>query len=424
MSAKAFIGGAGVGKTHNLMEAVEHQLGLQPLKQGQKVLALTFMHGSRRRLEARLSDIPAMRRCYECMTIDSFAWRIVNRWRELALDLGCARVDPDEYEWICYVAGLLLRFDYVQQWIANTYPYVILDEAQDLTVNRLEIFESIAHSVELYIAADEFQCLDENLKPNPACSWIDRSAEIGELTVSHRTTQPELLAAATALRSGQDLQSGKMFRIAEGFNKGLAGTWLSNQIGWYGRGLSTAIITPAIGSYSDGTISWASENTTKKKNGPHKILSEKPNSKLTEEFIQNLPLMQTMSAETVRQIMQNQGEPSVSSDLDHWLEKMSRCSDRKEFSKDEITMRIRKSFAQRKRRDQVTHDKKIRAMTVHGAKNREFDNVIVLWPAAVSGYSDDQKRRLLYNAVTRAKKRCLVIVQSKRELNQAPFCGS
>tara|TARA_R100000789_G_scaffold98357_1_gene102074 strand:- start:29 stop:676 length:648 start_codon:yes stop_codon:yes gene_type:complete len=215
-----------------------------------------------------------------------------------------------------------------------------------------------------------------------------------------------------------------MFRIAEGFNKGLAGTWLSNQIGWYGRGLSTAIITPAIGSYSDGTISWASENTTKKKNGPHKILSEKPNSKLTEEFIQNLPLMQTMSAETVRQIMQNQGEPSVSSDLDHWLEKMSRCSDRKEFSKDEITMRIRKSFAQRKRRDQVTHDKKIRAMTVHGAKNREFDNVIVLWPAAVSGYSDDQKRRLLYNAVTRAKKRCLVIVQSKRELNQAPFCGS
>jgi superfamily I DNA/RNA helicase len=61
-----------------------------------------------------------------------------------------------------------------------------------------------------------------------------------------------------------------------------------------------------------------------------------------------------------------------------------------------------------------------RGMTVHGAKNREFDNVIVLWPAAVTG-SDDQKLRLLYNAVTRAKARCLVLVQATAQLTQAPF---
>lgn len=59
-------------------------------------------------------------------------------------------------------------------------------------------------------------------------------------------------------------------------------------------------------------------------------------------------------------------------------------------------------------------------MTVHGAKNREFDNVIVLWPAAVTG-SDDWKRRLLYNAITRAKMRCLVLVQAKSSLARAPF---
>lgn len=59
-------------------------------------------------------------------------------------------------------------------------------------------------------------------------------------------------------------------------------------------------------------------------------------------------------------------------------------------------------------------------MTVHGAKNREFDNVIVLWPAAITG-SEDQKRRLLYNAVTRAKERCLVLVQAKTSLGEAPF---
>lgn len=59
-------------------------------------------------------------------------------------------------------------------------------------------------------------------------------------------------------------------------------------------------------------------------------------------------------------------------------------------------------------------------MTVHGAKNREFENVILLWPAAVVG-SDDQKRRLLYNAVTRAKVRCLVLVQASAQLVQPPF---
>ncbi|WP_425425546.1 ATP-binding domain-containing protein [Uliginosibacterium gangwonense] len=35
--------------------------------------------------------------------------------------------------------------------------------------------------------------------------------------------------------------------------------------------------------------------------------------------------------------------------------------------------------------------------------------------------SDDQKRRLLYNAVTRAKERCLVLVQLEANLSKAPF---
>src|SRR5690606_7341670 len=46
---------------------------------------------------------------------------------------------------------------------------------------------------------------------------------------------------------------------------------------------------------------------------------------------------------------------------------------------------------------------KLTFTTIHGAKNREFDNVIVLWP--YNAPSDlMQKRKLLYNAVTRAKR--------------------
>ena len=57
-------------------------------------------------------------------------------------------------------------------------------------------------------------------------------------------------------------------------------------------------------------------------------------------------------------------------------------------------------------------------MTVHQAKNREFDSVIVLWPYEVSA---TRQRRLLYNAITRAKRQAVVIVQNPDRINQPPF---
>ncbi|MGJ0392698.1 MAG: ATP-binding domain-containing protein [Methylocystis sp.] len=49
-------------------------------------------------------------------------------------------------------------------------------------------------------------------------------------------------------------------------------------------------------------------------------------------------------------------------------------------------------------------------MTIHQAKNREFDHVVVFWTYQVSG-DEEQQRRLLYNAITRARKSCLIILQ-------------
>ena len=59
-------------------------------------------------------------------------------------------------------------------------------------------------------------------------------------------------------------------------------------------------------------------------------------------------------------------------------------------------------------------------MTIQRAKNREFPNVIVLWPHTVTG-SPEHLRRLLYNAITRAQHHCTVIVLGKGRLNAAPF---
>jgi superfamily I DNA/RNA helicase len=60
------------------------------------------------------------------------------------------------------------------------------------------------------------------------------------------------------------------------------------------------------------------------------------------------------------------------------------------------------------------------AMTIQRAKNREFPNVIVLWPHSVTG-SPEHLRRLLYNAITRAQNHCSVIVLSQGRLKAPPF---
>jgi superfamily I DNA/RNA helicase len=62
-------------------------------------------------------------------------------------------------------------------------------------------------------------------------------------------------------------------------------------------------------------------------------------------------------------------------------------------------------------------------MSIHRAKNMEFKNVVVLWPYSVSG-NDEHLRRLLYNAITRAQHKCVVIALGKNRLTAAPFAPS
>lgn len=109
----------------------------------------------------------------------------------------------------------------------------------------------------------------------------------------------------------------------------------------------------------------------------------------------------------------------VRKEITEWMNTQRRTRDIQSFSKAEIERVLKQTFA-RKRLLQKANEGGWKAMSVHGAKNREFDIVIVLWPAAIRG-SDEQKRRLLYNAITRAKERCLILVQAKASLAQAPF---
>jgi len=88
MKIIAYEGPAGTGKTTRLIQSLESLLTSDPLRDGQRVLALTFMHGSRRRLHDRLSKLSVLRGRFQCSTFDSFAFMVCNRWKSLLTRMG------------------------------------------------------------------------------------------------------------------------------------------------------------------------------------------------------------------------------------------------------------------------------------------------------------------------------------------------
>lgn len=418
MTIRAFQGGAGCGKTHRLMRTLAESLTDCPLVSGQRVLALTFMHGSRRRLDDRLRELG---HAYECATIDSFAWRVVTRWRSLADHLGHALPLETEYDTVCAVAAALLEEPSVVGWVAASHPIALVDEAQDLTEERLRIVRALEARLTLLVAADEFQCLNEGLRPNPFCSWITAAADVETLDRPHRTSVAELLNAATALRCGATPMSGRQFVIKAAPSVSLARTFLSNQIGWCRRGGSVAVITPSVGRYATNVLQSVAETPTKQGNGPYPISWERSEQEVLTTLLGRLDLAERASVMAADQAVQRLEAPTIVTAVRAWLGTQQRALGRTEVSRREVEDRIGRTLSHG-RRFAFRKDDGLLALTVHGAKNREFDGVVVLWPYAVAG-SAEQKRRLLYNAVTRAKRWCLVLAEGERLLEQAPFFG-
>jgi hypothetical protein len=92
----------------------------------------------------------------------------------------------------------------------------VVDEAQELKVERLRILKALTGHVSLFVAADEFQCLDETLDTRPFSNWF-QTGRITPLTVVHRTKHQGLLNAGVALRALQTPQAGPGLTISYEF---------------------------------------------------------------------------------------------------------------------------------------------------------------------------------------------------------------
>jgi UvrD-like helicase C-terminal domain/AAA domain len=425
MSLIAFTGAAGMGKTFQLMLREESTLDAAPLGEGQKVLALTFMHGSRRRLDDRLRVLRGLRGRYSCMTIDRFAWELCTRWRSIRRAEGLPELAEDQYDATCDAAGALMEKEDVRKWVARTYPHVLIDEAQDLTLERLRIVRALEPAVVMHAAADEFQCLAARLIPNPTIAWIKTHCQPLDLQVQKRTNQVGLIAAAQAIRAGKAVIAARdlVIRAAPGtppYHQ--AAAVVTNAIKWNG-GSEIAVITPSrSGGFAAGVINRVATGPVgQQQNGPYDIRWELSDEEFAKQQMSDLNLPEDGNFDATMRVLGASGNhPAVWMCRD-WVMRSHKLTGVTIFRPELIREQLKICFARHRRLSRGRSSRLI-AMTVHQAKNREFEGVVVIWPYTVAGDAE-QKRRLLYNAVTRAKNWCTIVVQNANVLRQPPFAA-
>ena len=421
MTIQAVEGGAGCGKTYRLMAMLAERLQAHPLDDGQRVLALTFMHGSRRRLSERLRSVENLRGRVECCTIDAYAWRIYRRWRGLAAALAIAPATEGEFDRVCEAAGFLLEQPQVCAWVAASFPIVLVDEGQDLRPERLRMLKALADLVHVLIAADEFQCLDQSLRPNPLVEWLQQDAEPEALVQVRRTNSPGLLAAATAIRAGNAPVNGPGFKLLP--SKGgvpFATAMLANAIAWR-HGGDVAVITPALqGGFAKSVVARLAQGPCgRHQNGPYTVHWEGNDRDEAQAIIAGLDLAADAPSAAVCAALRAMPRNGPVNATLSWVENQVHACGRESFARTEVEEVITRQVSLRRQHGGgAAH--LLTAMTVQQAKNREFEGVVVIWPYQVGGDAE-HKRRLLYNAVTRAKRWCNVIVQSQNILATAPF---
>ena len=423
MSLYFIEGAAGTGKTTRLFQELERVLVQYPLAEHQQVLALTKMHGSRRRMDGRLRAIQGLRGRYRCCTADSLAWSIVRRWRTLARKGSALELAEDDYEQVCTLAGDLLAQTAVSGWVCRAFPIVVVDEFQDCKGGQLAMIRTLCGMATCILAADDFQDL-ESSKVNPAVAWARANGERESLSDIYRTSASGLLEASRALREGANLpHSGNGFSMLGAQNHNVGASFLARNLYWWRRCADIAVLTPVRPSraaFVGNLIARVEEKSIGTPPvGPHRVPWEESQEEERDKFIEGLGLPGDHNVAVRGDELSFGDGRGPGRGLRHWIEWQTRVAGRTTFPVEEIRCEARR-IHQRSRAYRWVRERGVRGMTIHQAKNREFHSVIVLWPYQVAG-GVDRQRRLLYNAITRARHRALVVVQNPSRLKQPPF---
>jgi len=418
LSLEYFEGPAGSGKTYQLIKALKTLLVGCPLGEGEAVLGLTYMHGSRRRMHNQLAKIAELRGRFLACTVDSLARRIICRWRTLAgaIEPKLDFKNSADFTLICHVAALVTAKASVSTWLRLRYPIVLVDELQDCKGDRLCLIQAMESCCHVIAAADEFQDLQQT-GPSDAVEWLH--AGIGKkniLSGNQRTKDTALLQAAGRLRSSQDCGDILKGALMSALNANVAAAHVARTICWKGP-KDVVILTPTGRDKSPFVRDVVARLIAKaikpkgitKEVGPFRVIWESNVEEDKEVFLKKLGgSAEGMGLAELRYLCLNDKGPL--GDVFRWAEKKWRITGQIRFSRGELTTTVERVLQSRRAFLPTAHPGSIRAMTINQAKNREFEGVIILWPFAVGGDLESQRRRL-YNALTRAQKWATVIVQ-------------
>lgn len=435
-------GPAGTGKTYNLVARTAEIVSEGALGKDQKVLALTFMNGARRRLDTRFGENLVLRRHYTCLTFDVFARSLAARRRSLVTQaMRDQAAALNEFDGPCALAASLLENESVRQWVARSFPLVVVDEAQDLDVYRMRNLQGLSHSCRIAASADAFQCLYDGRDTAELMDWLSGAGRTHRLTRSHRTQQRGLLAAALAVRESRDLKavlaanankhgttwSGAGFRLldapATNANQGLLAWVIANDISQ--RQGPVAILTPdANNTIIRGSLQIVEAKQYVRKNGgatfgPYPLTWERQDDEMADALLANVALPAMASYSELRTCLTPLAEHAAIRLAMNHMNRLRKVVGQATFTAPQVTEFVRDAVRNRSRLGFKPHRGRL-VMTIQRAKNREFPNVIVLWPHTATG-SPEHLRRLLYNGITRAQTHCTVIVVGKGRLNSPPF---
>lgn len=441
MTFEFFEGAAGTGKTHNLVGRGGELVHEGVLAEGQKILALTFMNGSRRRLDARLGDNPIFRMRFDCQTFDVFARLLAARRRSLiAPELREQVAALNEFDGPCALAAGLLEQEIVRNWVARSFPLVLVDEAQDLDEYRFRILQGLSQACRILVAADAFQCLHAGRDTAPLINWFEGAGQTHRLTQPQRTNQRGLLAAALAVREGRDIRAvlavrasakkttwdGAGFQLLEARatkkNSALLAWSIANDISK--RQGPVVILTPDSGNAIIRAAltmvearQWLRNNGTTF--GPYRHTWDSHDTQEVDALLAEIALPEIASSADLRTLLTPlAGQADVARAISR-IDRLRRAEGQAAFSAAQVAEFVRDA-ARNRSRFGLRQPRGHQVMTIQRAKNREFPNVIVLWPHSATG-SPEHLRRLLYNGITRAQRHCTVIVLGQGRLNAPPF---
>lgn len=420
-------GPAGTGKTYALMQKASALSSSLVVADFQRLLALTWMHGARRRLEAELS-ITCPKTPRLVTTIDGFALSLVNRYRySLGYNKPIVATNNSQgfeetlfdtlagYDNIRQSAASLLRSPTIKNLVRVSYPLIVLDEFQDCHGPLLDFVKELLSCSNVILAADAFQLLQPDIVGCPAIELVTQLSNRGEagieqLVDNHRTMSPAIIEAAGCIRAG--VTAGVTIPVVPCPAPGIMAFEILDRLvhGWYHQRWhgQTAIICPSHVPLVGEVISSANGQLAKRGYGPISFLRESSSKDEIEHVAESVGVASNqVSAATPFSIPAEIGNQTAELALEYAAH-IARLKGMRSLNTEFVLRSIEKTVHNRRAYLPVTHNRII--TTVHGAKNREFDNVIIIWPYQVRA-DEEMKRKLLYNAITRAKKECVLLVQ-------------